>query len=528
MMKAIILWVNDSLALWLQGRLQETEIGEAARFDRLIPAAEALTGEEEYLFFLPSGSPGIPDRLTDIMSASKAAWEWVLVLEKPDAAAVRRAMNQQAVSVITRQDTREEVIDSLRTAVRALRKRRETKLILDAFHQQHYAMIGQGMRGLLTHARNELDLVYLEKLGLIPHLDQLGWLVLIHVTNRRENTDTPRTVISMYTSKTAETLFLSLDELQAVTWMQNDIMALFLQNRSGIEPEWQQIREQLDILRKELETRYGWQTSMYAAGPLLIRDTPGKWPELELCMRNNVVMSTGVYHYDEMKPDSRNYQHLQMYDLWRMLNQGNFEIAETEVIEQLQRMKAAGEMNRAALQGFYLQFIQVIYAFMWEKGWKAEMLFGSEEDTELQNRAIRNISGMVELIRHVTGFFRSQFVYSTPESVTQTVCRYINDHMQEPLRRDELAAYVHLNPDYLSRIFRRHLGMSIKDYVAMTRLEAARRLLRGSRMRISEIAEAVGYGNYSYFTHNYHERFGITPLQERNSDKEKQSLEEKK
>ncbi len=526
-MKAIILWVNDSLALWLCDRLKETEIGGAARFGQLIPAAEALTGEEECLFFLPAGSPGIPERLTDIMSASKAAWEWLLVLEKPDASAVRRAMIQGAAAAVTRQDTPEELNASLGTAVRALRKRRETKLIVDAFHQQHYAMIGQGMRGLLTHARNELDLVYLEKLDLIPHLDQLGWLVLIHVTNRRENTDTPRTVISMYTSKEAEKLFRPLDELQTVSWMQNDIFALFLQNRSGLEPEWQQIRNQLDILRKELETRYGWQTSMYAAGPLLIRDMPGKWPELELCMRNNVVMSTGVYHFDEMNPDSRNYQHLQMYDLWRMLNQGNFEIAETEVIELLQRMKNAGMMDRTALQGFYQQYIQVIYAFMWEKGWKAEMLFSCEEGAELQNRAVRNVSGMMDLIRHVTGFFRSQYVGADSESVTQMVCRYINDHIREPLCRDELAAYVHLNPDYLSRIFRRHMGMSLKDYVTMTRLEAARRLLRGSRMRISEIADAVGYGNYSYFTHNYHDRFGMTPLQERNSSNEKQSMEEK-
>lgn len=55
----------------------------------------------------------------------------------------------------------------------------------------------------------------------------------------------------------------------------------------------------------------------------------------------------------------------------------------------------------------------------------------------------------------------------------KTVIGYINDHFTEPLTLSEVAAVVHLNPDFFSRNFKEYIGVSFKDYLKKARLNKA-------------------------------------------------------
>lgn len=103
----------------------------------------------------------------------------------------------------------------------------------------------------------------------------------------------------------------------------------------------------------------------------------------------------------------------------------------------------------------------------------------------------------------------------TEESV-KTVQQYISDHFSEPLTREELASLVYLNPDYLSRLFKKQTGYALMDYVTWERMENAKRLLEISSLSISEIALEVGYSNTAYFTKMFKKHMGgITPREYR-------------
>ncbi|MFR8706522.1 MAG: hypothetical protein ACLVFC_07035 [Subdoligranulum sp.] len=54
--------------------------------------------------------------------------------------------------------------------------------------------------------------------------------------------------------------------------------------------------------------------------------------------------------------------------------------------------------------------------------------------------------------------------------------QYIDEHLESELRRDELAEYVHLNPDYLTRLMKKQTGYSLKEYVTRRKMETARTL----------------------------------------------------
>lgn len=86
----------------------------------------------------------------------------------------------------------------------------------------------------------------------------------------------------------------------------------------------------------------------------------------------------------------------------------------------------------------------------------------------------------------------------TAAKVTE-IARYIAAHYREPLTLGELSSRFYLSPSYLSRTFKRFTGFGLTEYVGITRIKEAQRLLRETDARITEIFEEVGFENLSHF-----------------------------
>ena len=65
------------------------------------------------------------------------------------------------------------------------------------------------------------------------------------------------------------------------------------------------------------------------------------------------------------------------------------------------------------------------------------------------------------------------------------------------------------------RIFKKITGTSVLEYITNERLRLARELLAGSDYPVHQVADAVGYGNYSYFIKVFRTNTGMTPKEYR-------------
>ncbi|GMQ62146.1 response regulator transcription factor [Vallitalea maricola] len=90
---------------------------------------------------------------------------------------------------------------------------------------------------------------------------------------------------------------------------------------------------------------------------------------------------------------------------------------------------------------------------------------------------------------------------------------YIRNRYALNLRLQDVAMEIGLNDTYLSRIFKKQLGMNFSDYLNKVRLENAKELLNTKKLPIYEIAEKVGYNSESYFSRIFKQYYGITPKQ---------------
>lgn len=88
---------------------------------------------------------------------------------------------------------------------------------------------------------------------------------------------------------------------------------------------------------------------------------------------------------------------------------------------------------------------------------------------------------------------------TTSNSAIDEVCRFVTQNLAEPLTLTVAAEYVHMNPAYLSRVFKKETGQAFNAYVSEQRIRRAKQLLQ-TKDRIIDIAGNVGFENSKYFS----------------------------
>jgi two-component system response regulator YesN len=102
------------------------------------------------------------------------------------------------------------------------------------------------------------------------------------------------------------------------------------------------------------------------------------------------------------------------------------------------------------------------------------------------------------------------------EDVITIALQYIHAHYFLNVSLEKVAAIIYLNPIYFSQLFKQRMGIGYKDYVIQLRMERAKELLCDSSLRITDVAELVGYPDIRYFTQVFRKRYHVTPTEYRN------------
>ena len=92
---------------------------------------------------------------------------------------------------------------------------------------------------------------------------------------------------------------------------------------------------------------------------------------------------------------------------------------------------------------------------------------------------------------------------------------YIEEHLSEKIELASIAEHVGVSRTYASAVFKEELGITISEFILRERMLEAKRLLRDTDMTSAEISRRLGFCSQSYFTKNFTETEGMTPLEYR-------------
>lgn len=105
--------------------------------------------------------------------------------------------------------------------------------------------------------------------------------------------------------------------------------------------------------------------------------------------------------------------------------------------------------------------------------------------------------------------------FGTDDEPVLAAIRAMEDHLEDVLRLQDLAALTGLSARQLERRFRRALGMGPMRFYLGLRLERAERLLTYSRMAVRDVGLAAGFASLAQFSRAYKARYGLAPSQHR-------------
>jgi two-component system, response regulator YesN len=89
--------------------------------------------------------------------------------------------------------------------------------------------------------------------------------------------------------------------------------------------------------------------------------------------------------------------------------------------------------------------------------------------------------------------------------------KYVRLHLDQKITLEEVAAQLHLNASYFSRLFKKETGENFIEYVTRIKMEKAKELLNGSDRTMETIAQMLGYENKGYFVKLFKQHYGVLP-----------------
>ncbi|QJD87580.1 AraC family transcriptional regulator [Cohnella herbarum] len=102
--------------------------------------------------------------------------------------------------------------------------------------------------------------------------------------------------------------------------------------------------------------------------------------------------------------------------------------------------------------------------------------------------------------RHVAANRPPEPAYVSPlHRKISEVVRYLNANYGEQIRVQQLAERFFISPYYMSRAFKEVTGFTLIDYLNLTRIKEAQRLLRESSLSVTDVAARTGFDNFSHF-----------------------------
>ena len=95
---------------------------------------------------------------------------------------------------------------------------------------------------------------------------------------------------------------------------------------------------------------------------------------------------------------------------------------------------------------------------------------------------------------------------------------FVRKHIREKITLQQMADAAGFSPYYLSRCFRRELGMSPIRYVSREKIRYAKAVLTASNSSVTEIAESLSYSSAASFINAFRAETGISPMQYRKQE----------
>ena len=150
---------------------------------------------------------------------------------------------------------------------------------------------------------------------------------------------------------------------------------------------------------------------------------------------------------------------------------------------------------------------------------------GDVTEAKCQTTILRYLSCAAEPARFAGDLVRILMDCITPGqstdetvSLTRQLVEYVNQHYLQLDNMEDVTQVFRYNYAYLSRLFKKEMGIPMSRYVLEKRIELAKRVIENNdALSVTQIAEMSGFGDKRYFHRAFKSCTGMTPQEYKKS-----------
>lgn len=311
-----------------------------------------------------------------------------------------------------------------------------------------------------------------------------------------------------------------------IVFLHNDLIVLLAKQEAADGQSLQQRTQVvLEEMRRTVET-YMSVTVTVGVGTVIrnVTELPYSYEDAVLALdykgilgNNRLICIEDVEQRPTMKVrfDERKEQ-----ELVRCIKMGTLSELR-ELVEELFRDVAGGHVSIQDYRIYLLEIMTTIFKTAQRTDIDMADIVGEYPHLLAEITSFNNLQDarnrVIEICGQIMGRIASGRQNSYRRLVDQAV-EYTRQHYHETdISIHKVCAHLHISTGYFSGIFKKETKLSFVSYLLQLRMEKAKELLLTTDLKTFEIAERVGYADPNYFSFCFRKHVGVSPKEYRNS-----------
>ena len=228
------------------------------------------------------------------------------------------------------------------------------------------------------------------------------------------------------------------------------------------------------------------------------------------------------WYMKELKMSEEDNPHRPMeveYSFYNAVSSGDMDYVRENIKEgDFKNPEGMGILSRNALTNLKYHFVvtvSMITRHCVEAGMELEQAYRLSDFYILKMDSMTTTEDIAALHDSMVLDFTGKMLLIKKQSIISksiTMCiEYVYNHIHDRITIEDLATYTDLSPSYLSRLFKKELGISVSDYIREKKIDKAQNLLKYSDFTPVEIANYLSFSSQSHFIQAFEKMVGMTP-----------------
>jgi YesN/AraC family two-component response regulator len=239
--------------------------------------------------------------------------------------------------------------------------------------------------------------------------------------------------------------------------------------------------------------------------------------KIHLYIDENVSNSTGIYLITGQDISATVTTNLaESIERWEtLISAGQKRMLDDEIEAFLQSTLANSKNKLKSLCELHQQLTHIFFGFFYDNNADTSKLFNEKYTYPDYMNSFKDTDSLRKAVSFMLNAIDDIQKNNVAKSDVEKAKSFIANNISKPITVKDVADSVNLSAEYFTKLFKRATGQNIKEYIARSKISAAKEMLEHSNISVSMITLELGYSYFSHFTQVFKKYEHMTPSEYR-------------